>query len=76
MYWVEELGISEALWTFEVDQLGPLLVEGDVRGNSFFSQVNEDINQRLGSLYEGLKPPVFGRIAKSKSPRLNCFRGP
>jgi L(+)-tartrate dehydratase beta subunit len=73
VYWVEELGISEALWTFEVDQLGPLLVEGDVQGNSFFSQVNEDINQRLGSLYEGLKPPVFGRMGEERKPEIELF---
>ena len=73
VYWVEELGISEALWTFEMDRFGPLLVEGDVQGNSFFSQVNEEINQRLGSLYEGLKPPVFGRLGEEHKPEIELF---
>ena len=73
VYWVEELGISEALWTFEVDRLGPLLVEGDIQGNSFFTQVNEGINQQLGALYEGLKPPVFGRMGEEQRPEIELF---
>jgi L(+)-tartrate dehydratase beta subunit len=73
VYWVKELGISEALWVLELNELGPLLVEGDARGNSFFSQVNEEINQRLGSLYEGLKPPVFRRIGEEQKPERELF---
>ena len=73
VYWVEELGISEALWTFEVDRLGPLLVEGDIHGNSFFAQVNDDINQRLGALYDGLKPPVYGRLGEEQKPETELF---
>ena len=73
VYWVEELGISEALWTFEVDRLGPLLVEGDIHGNSFFAQVNDDINRQLGALYEGLKPPVYGRIGEEQKPETELF---
>ena len=73
VYWVEELGIAEALWVLELNELGPLLVEGDARGNSFFSQVNEEINQRLGTLYEGLKPPVFRRIGEEQNPEIELF---
>ena len=73
VYWVEELGISEALWTFEVDKLGPLLVEGDVQGNSFFTRVNEEINQQLAPLYDGLKPPVFGRMGEEQRPEIELF---
>ena len=73
VYWVEELGISEAIWILELDRLGPLLVEGDVRGNSFFAQANEEINRNLGSLYEGLKPPIFGRIGEERKPEIELF---
>jgi L(+)-tartrate dehydratase beta subunit len=73
VYWVEELGISEALWILDLNELGPLLVEGDARGNSFFSKVNEEINQRLGALYEGLKPPVFRRIGEEQNPEMELF---
>ena len=73
VYWVEELGISEALWTFEVDRLGPLLVEGDIHGNSFFTQVNADINRQLSALYDGLKAPVYGRIGEEQKPETELF---
>ena len=73
VYWVEELGLSEALWVLELNELGPLMVEGDARGNSFFTGVNEEINQRLGSLYEGLKPPVFGRLGEEQKPDIELF---
>ncbi len=71
--WVEELGISEALWILKVERLGPLLVEGDADGNSYFSQVNEEINERLGKLYEGLKPPVYRRIGEEQRPEKELF---
>ena len=73
VYWVEELGISEALWIMELDRLGPLLVEGDAQGNSFFSQVNQEINENLGALYEGLKEPVFRRIGEEDKPQMELF---
>ena len=73
VYWVEELGLSEALWVLELNELGPLLVEGDSRGNSFFAGVNEEINKHLGSLYEGLKPPVFGRLGEQQKPEIELF---
>jgi L(+)-tartrate dehydratase beta subunit len=73
VFWVEELGISEALWILEVDELGPLLVEGDARGNSYFTQVNNEINDQLAELYEGLKPPVYRRIGEEQRPDRELF---
>lgn len=73
VHWVEELGLSEALWVLDLDDLGPLLVEGDIKGNSFFSQVNEQINDQLSPLYEGLKPPVFRRIGEEQKPEIELF---
>jgi L(+)-tartrate dehydratase beta subunit len=73
VYWVEELGISEALWVLQLNELGPLLVEGDAQGNSFFAGVNQEINENLSSLYEGLKPPVFGRLGEESNPDRELF---
>ena len=73
VYWVEELGISEALWILDVKDLGPLLVEGDTDGNSYFSAVNERINANLGDLYKGLKPPVYRRIGEEQNPEKELF---
>jgi L(+)-tartrate dehydratase beta subunit len=71
--WEKELGISEAIWILELDKLGPLLVEGDALGNSYFSGVNEQINQNLGELYEGLKEPVYRRIGEELRPDKELF---
>ncbi len=73
VYWEKELGISEALWVLELDKLGPLLVEGDAQGNSYFSGVNEQINQNLGELYEGLREPVYRRIGEEQRPEKELF---
>ena len=73
VYWEKELGISEALWILELDKLGPLLVEGDSQGNSYFSGVNEQINQNLGELYVGLREPVYRRIGEEQRPEKELF---
>lgn len=73
VHWVEELGISEALWLLEMKELGPLLVEGDAQGNSYFSHVNKEINRNLGHLYEGLKPPLYRRIGEEQRPENELF---
>jgi L(+)-tartrate dehydratase beta subunit len=73
VFWVEELGISEALWILDVKELGPLLVEGDAQGNSYFSEVNRQINAQLGDLYKGLEPPVYRRIGEEQRPENELF---
>ncbi|MBI4233629.1 MAG: fumarate hydratase C-terminal domain-containing protein, partial [Chloroflexi bacterium] len=73
VYWVQELGISEALWVLEARDLGPLLVEGDAQGNSFFSQVNKEINQHLSQVYEGMKQPIFRRLGEEQRPQRELF---
>ena len=73
VHWVEELGISEALWLLDMKDLGPLLVEGDTQGNSYFAQVNEEINKNLPDLYEGLNPPVYRRLGEEQLPDKELF---
>ncbi|GBD11554.1 L(+)-tartrate dehydratase subunit beta [bacterium HR23] len=73
VHWVQELGISEALWLLEVKDLGPLLVEGDAQGRSFFEGVNQEINAHLESLYQGLKPPILRRLGEEQDFRRELF---
>ncbi len=73
VYWVEEVGISEALWVIQLNDLGPLLVEGDTRGNGYFSRVNEEINRNLAGLYEGLSDPVYRRLGEEANPEKELF---
>ncbi|MFN3973660.1 MAG: fumarate hydratase C-terminal domain-containing protein [Dehalococcoidia bacterium] len=73
VHWVKELGISEALWLLEVKDLGPIMVECDTHGSSFFEAVNKDINENLEHLYQGLKPPIFRRLGEEHDPRKELF---
>ena len=63
--WLDELGIAQALWIFEIEGLGPFLVDSDKAGNSLFASANRDLNQRLEGLYEGTRPPALGRFGET-----------
>jgi L(+)-tartrate dehydratase beta subunit len=65
VHWLEELGIAHALWVFEVERLGPLLVECDLKGRSLFEFHNRQIDQGIKSLYDGLKPPSLSRFGET-----------
>ncbi len=65
VFWLEELGIAQALWVFEVENFGPFLVESDVQGNSLFEQNNRAMAARLDALYENLKPPALRRYGET-----------
>jgi L(+)-tartrate dehydratase beta subunit len=65
VHWLEELGIAQAMWVFEVERFGPLLVDSDVAGNSLFERHNREINAKLGRLYEGLKKPSLSRFGET-----------
>jgi tartrate/fumarate subfamily iron-sulfur-dependent hydro-lyase beta chain len=36
VYWLEELGMTEAVWIFKVEEFGPLVVSMDSYGDSFY----------------------------------------
>lgn len=60
-HWLDELGIAQAMWVLRVENFGPLIVESDLQGNSLFEAQNAQINQRIATLYKGLKEPVLRR---------------
>ncbi|MHC1586234.1 MAG: FumA C-terminus/TtdB family hydratase beta subunit [Candidatus Hecatellaceae archaeon] len=49
-----DLGIPEALWIFEVENFGPLVVTIDAKGNSFYEQLNSEVSRNLKRLLEAL----------------------
>lgn len=67
VHWLKELGIAQAMWVFEVERLGPFLVESDLEGNSLFEQSNRSVNQKVEGLYAGLKPPALKRYGETTS---------
>lgn len=64
--WLDDLGIAQAMWIFEVEKFGPLLVESDISGNSLFERNNAEINKRVESLYEGLRQPALRRFGETR----------
>ena len=50
VYWLKELGIPEALWVFEVERFGPLVVAMDSHGNSLYKDVSLKAKRRLEEL--------------------------
>jgi L(+)-tartrate dehydratase beta subunit len=64
--WLDELGIAQAMWILRVENFGPLLVESDIHGNSLFERNNAEVNARVESLYEGLRPPALSRYGETR----------
>jgi L(+)-tartrate dehydratase beta subunit len=65
VFWLEELGIAQAMWVLEVENFGPLLVDGDLQGNSLFEQQADQINPGIERLYQGLRPPALRRYGET-----------
>ncbi len=47
VYWLDELGIPEAVWVFEVERFGPLVVAMDSHGGNVYRVVNERVRKVL-----------------------------
>ena len=65
VHWLDELGLAQALWMFEVENFGPFIVDSDLEGNSLFAQQGDLINQGIERLYQGLKPPALHRYGET-----------
>jgi tartrate/fumarate subfamily iron-sulfur-dependent hydro-lyase beta chain len=46
VYWLEELGIPEAVWVFEVEEFGPLVVTIDAHGNNYYEEHMAKVRER------------------------------
>jgi L(+)-tartrate dehydratase beta subunit len=65
VYWLEELGLAQALWVLDVENFGPFLVESDLDGNSLFERENAKIAPGLAHLYEGTRPATLRRYGET-----------
>jgi len=65
--WLEELGLAQALWLFEVENLGPFIVDTGDDGSSLFEKSNNHVNERLQMLYKDLKAPTLSRYGETTS---------
>lgn len=53
-YWMEELGMPEAIWVMEVENLGPLIVGIDSKGKNIFEEIQIDAKEKVNVLYPKL----------------------
>ncbi|MEM1276255.1 MAG: fumarate hydratase C-terminal domain-containing protein [Pseudomonadota bacterium] len=65
VHWLDDLGIAQAMWMFRVENFGPFIVDSDLTGASLFAQHGDAVNQRIASLYDGLKPPALHRYGET-----------
>src|SRR5271166_3185644 len=65
VYWLEELGLAQAVWVLDVEKFGPFLVESDLAGNSLFERENAKISPGLEKLYAGTKPATLRRYGET-----------
>lgn len=49
-----DLGMPEALWIFEAENLGPLIVGIDTDGNSLFKKVDDEVRKNLAQVRKRL----------------------
>lgn len=65
VFWLDELGLAQAMWLFQVENFGPFIVDSDLEGNSLFAEQGDLVNAGLEKLYEGLKPPALHRYGET-----------
>jgi L(+)-tartrate dehydratase beta subunit len=65
VYWLEELGLAQAVWVLDVEKFGPFLVESDLDGNSLFERENAKIAPGLDKLYSGTRPATLRRYGET-----------
>ena len=52
--WLQDLGMPEALWVFDVEEFGPLTVAIDSHGNNLFEEVKRKAEENRAKIYEKL----------------------
>ena len=55
VYFLDELGIPEAVWVFHVEEFGPLVVTMDSYGKSIYEDIDERARKNLETLLEQIK---------------------
>jgi len=65
VYWLQELGLAQAIWVLDVENFGPFLVESDLAGNSLFERENAKIAPTLDKLYAGTRPATLRRFGET-----------
>jgi tartrate/fumarate subfamily iron-sulfur-dependent hydro-lyase beta chain len=54
VYWLDELGIPEALWVFEVEDFGPLVITIDTTGRNYYAERMKEVEENAKKIIEEL----------------------
>ena len=57
VYFLDELGKTEATWIFEVENFGPFFVGIDSHGNNYFEELSKDIEDNMPKINAELGVP-------------------
>lgn len=52
--WLQEMGMPEALWVFEIEEFGPLTIAIDSHGNNLFDVVKKQAEENRPKIYQKL----------------------
>jgi tartrate/fumarate subfamily iron-sulfur-dependent hydro-lyase beta chain len=55
VFWLEELGMPECLWVYEVEDFGPMIVTIDSHGNNMTKDVKDQVTARMKRIIEELE---------------------
>ncbi|MGD2142046.1 MAG: FumA C-terminus/TtdB family hydratase beta subunit [Candidatus Bathyarchaeota archaeon] len=47
VFWLEELGMPECLWVYEVEDFGPMIITIDTHGNNMTKNVKEQVTAKM-----------------------------
>ncbi len=59
VYWLDELGIPEAVWVFEVEEFGPLVVTIDTTGKNYYEEKMKEVKMKAEKIKEELMKVEF-----------------
>jgi L(+)-tartrate dehydratase beta subunit len=74
VYWKDRLGMSEGMWLLDVEELGPLLVDGDSEGNSYVAEHAEEVNAPLLEIYKELPEIILKRFGEVTDPTQELIK--
>ena len=69
LHWRKELGLAQAMWVIEAENMGPFIVASDMEGHCLFERENAKIAEGLGKVYEGTRPAVLKRFGETDDRR-------
>ena len=55
VHWLEELGMPECLWVYEVEEFGPMIVAIDTHGNNLTMDVKEKVTARMEDILASME---------------------